>query len=166
MKSNLVLTGMSGAGKSTLGVLLAKALGLDFVDTDIEIQNREGRLLQEIIDADGVEPFLEIEERIVSSLRIRGSVVATGGSVVYSEKIMSALSADGRIIYLSVPFDELMGRLQDITTRGIVIKNGSTLRDVYDERLPLYEKYADLVFDCSGKGIEQCVAGLVAAAGD
>ncbi len=166
MKSNLVLTGMSGAGKSTLGVLLAKALGLDFVDTDIEIQNREGRLLQEIIDADGVEPFLEIEERIVSSLRIRGSVVATGGSVVYSEKIMSALSADGRIIYLSVPFDELMGRLKDITTRGIVIKNGSTLRDVYDERLPLYEKYADLVFDCSGKGIEQCVAGLVAAAGD
>ena len=161
-KENIILTGMSGAGKSTLGVLLAKALGMDFVDTDILIQQREKRLLQEIIDADGIETFLKIEETIVSGLSAQRSVVATGGSVVYSEKAMAALKQSGRIIFLNVPFDELQKRLGNITTRGIVIRKGESLRGVYDERLPLYRKYAELTVDCSGPDIEACVAELTA----
>lgn len=154
---NVILIGMSGAGKSTLGVLLAKALGMDFVDTDIALQQRQGRKLQEIIDADGVDAFLRIEEDVVSSLRLTGSVVATGGSVVYSEKAMAALKNGGLAVYLHVDYPELVRRLGNITTRGIVIKSGCTLEDVYTERLPLYRRYADLTVECTGKGIEECV---------
>ncbi len=158
---NIILIGMSGAGKSTLGVLLAKALGMDFVDTDILIQQRAGRLLQEIIDQDGVEPFLKLEEAVVSSLDMQGSVIATGGSVVYSEKAMEAIKKSGRAVYLDVPFNELEARLGSITTRGIVMKKGENLRDVYNERLPLYQKYADLTIDCAGSDIEQCVSEII-----
>lgn len=158
---NIILIGMSGAGKSTLGVLLAKALGMDFVDTDILIQQRAERLLQKIIDQDGIGLFLKLEEAVVSALDIQGSVIATGGSVVYSEKAMAAIKKSGRAVYLDVSFDELEARLGSITTRGIVMKKGESLRDVYDERLPLYRKYADLTIDCTGSDIEQCVAEIV-----
>ena len=161
MKNNVVLIGMSGAGKSTLGVLLAKAIGKDFYDTDIAIQQKEGRLLQDIIDTDGVDYFMHMEESVVSALSFQNSVVATGGSVVYSEKTMAALKEDAVAVYLYVPYEELAARVKNISTRGIVMRSGSTYEDVYNERLPLYEKYADITVDCSAMDIEQCVSKIV-----
>ncbi|MBR2293206.1 MAG: shikimate kinase [Clostridia bacterium] len=158
---NLILIGMSGAGKSTLGVLLAKALGKNFFDTDLLIQQSEGRLLQQIIDGQGIDAFLQIEERLVSELAIHGCVIATGGSVVYSEQAMRHLGETGKTVYLKVAYEDLAGRLSNITTRGIVFKGASDLRSVYEERLPLYERYADLTVDCTGKDIESCVGEIV-----
>ena len=147
--NNLLLIGMSGAGKSTLGVLLAKALGKQFVDTDLIIQQKTGKLLQQIIDTEGVQHFLQIEEALLSSLEFQNTVIATGGSVVYSEKAMQALRKNATVIYLSVEFDELEKRLTNITTRGIVFKEKSDLRSVFEERLPLYEHYADKIVSCT-----------------
>lgn len=158
---NIVLVGMSGAGKSTLGVLLAKALRMNFVDTDIVLQQREGRKLQEIIDEDGIKRFLEIEEDVIYNLNAGNSVVSTGGSVVYSEKAMKALKHDGKIVYLHVPYEEIEERLGNIEGRGIVVKNGFTLRDVYEERVPLYNMYSDIVYDCSEKDIKNCLSDIV-----
>jgi shikimate kinase len=160
---NIVLIGMSGAGKSTLGVLLAKALGMDFVDTDIVIQRREGKRLQDIINAEGIGRFHGIEEDTVSGLLADNCVVATGGSVVYSERAMQALKKNGTVVYLHVGFEEIEARLQNIKTRGIVMKAGSSLRDVYEERLPLYRKYADVTVDCTGRGVENSVGEIIKA---
>ena len=160
-KDNLILIGMSGAGKSTLGVLLAKSLGRNFFDTDLLIQQREGKLLQRILDEDGIGYFLRAEERAIRSLRLRGCVIATGGSVVYSHAAMSHLSSCGRVIYLKVDYEELSARLSNIKNRGIVFKGASDLRSVYEERLPLYEKYADLTVDCTGRDVESCVEALI-----
>jgi shikimate kinase len=158
---NIVLIGMSGAGKSTIGVLLAKALGMDYVDTDIVIQQQEGRLLQEIIDNDGIEKFMEVEEKTVSELQLKNCIISTGGSVIYSEKAMNVLKQEGQIIYLHVPFEEIKRRLINIKTRGIVIKKGNSLKDVYEERAPLYTKYSDKTLDCSNKDIEHCVKEMI-----
>jgi len=158
---NIVLIGMSGAGKSTLGVLLAKALGMDFVDTDIVIQQHEGRLLQDIIDQDGNERFMEIEEKIVSELQLKNCIISTGGSVIYSEKAMIVLKQGGHIVYLHVPYEEIEKRLINITTRGIVMKKGNNLKDVYEERVPLYMKYSDSTLNCSNKNIERCVGEII-----
>ena len=160
-KDNVILIGMSGAGKSTLGVLLAKAIGKAFTDTDIAIQQKEGRLLQEIIDADGIEYFMQVEEDVVSNLKFENSVIATGGSVVYSDKIMTSLKETAVSVYLYVPYNELAARVKNISTRGIVMRHGSTYEDVYNERLPLYKKYADITVDCSKMSIEQCVEQIV-----
>lgn len=157
---NIVLIGMSGAGKSTLGVLLAKAMGMGFIDTDILIQQKENRKLQEIIDKDGTEYFLKAEEEVLLTLQADNCVIATGGSAVYSEKGMAALLQNGEAVYLEVPFDELEKRLVNITTRGIVIKNGKTLRELFEEREPLYEKYSGIKLLCAGKTIEECVEEL------
>jgi len=158
---NIVLIGMPGAGKSTLGVLLAKALGMDYVDTDIVIQQHEGRLLQDIIDKDGIDDFMKIEERIVSDLKLHNCVIATGGSLIFSEKAITALKQGGKIFYLHVPYEEIEKRLKNIKTRGIVIKPGNSLKDVYEERVPLYTKYADKTVDCSNKPIEDCVSEIM-----
>lgn len=158
---NIVLVGMSGAGKSTLGVLLAKALGMDYVDTDIVIQQHEGRLLQDIIDNDGIEKFMEVEENLVSELQLKNCIISTGGSVIYSEKAMNVLKQDGQVIYLHVPYEEIKRRLINITTRGIVIKKGNSLKDVYEERVPLYIKYSDITLDCLNKEIEHCVSEII-----
>lgn len=160
-KENIILIGMSGAGKSTLGVLLAKALGKDFTDTDIILQQREGRLLQEIIDTDGIEYFMKVEEEVVSSLSFKNSVIATGGSVVYSDKIMKSLKKDAVSVYLYVPYEELAARVKNISTRGIVMRCGNTYEDVYNERLPLYKQYADITVNCSAMDIESCVAQII-----
>lgn len=159
---NIVLIGMSGAGKSTLGVLRAKALGMDFVDTDIVIQQNQGTLLQDIIDNDGIEKFLEIEEKVVSALQLNNSIISTGGSVIYSETAMDILGQISQIIYLHVPYEEIKRRLINITTRGIVIRKGSSLKDVYEERVPLYKKYSTMTIDCSNKDIEQCISEMIA----
>ncbi|MEF2246485.1 shikimate kinase [Paenibacillus sp. IITD108] len=158
---NIVLVGMSGAGKSTLGVLLAKALGMDYVDTDIVIEQREGKLLQEIIENDGIDKFLRIEEKAVLELQLENCVIATGGSVIYSEKAMNVLKQGSKVIYLHVQYEEIKRRLINVTTRGIVIKKGNDLKDVYEERVPLYIKYSDKTHDCSNKDIEQCVNEII-----
>lgn len=165
MNANIILIGMSGAGKSTLGVLLAKALGMNFVDTDILIQQREGRILQQIIDTDGIERFLEIEEEVLCAFSEENCVVATGGSAVYSENAMRALSENARVVYLALGYDEVAARLTNITTRGIVMRKGGTLRDVFDERVPLYERYADITIDCTDTQIEECVEKIIKALG-
>ena len=154
---------MSGAGKSTLGVLLAKALGQHFIDTDIIIQQHTGKLLQDIIDSEGSEQFLQMEEEIVSSLSLQNTVIATGGSVVYSEKAMQVLKQNGIAVYLSVEYEDLAKRISNITTRGIVFKGSNDLRAVYEERLPLYEKYADITVDSTNHDIESSVAKIIKA---
>ncbi len=162
---NVVLIGMPGSGKSTLGVLLAKVLGLRFVDADLVIQEREGRLLQEIIDADGIDGFLRVEEEVLASLDEEDAVIATGGSAIYSEKAMEALKKHGTAVYLRVPYPEIERRITNISTRGIVLREGKTLRDTYDERIPLYERWADLTVDCDGHEMEDSLAAVVAALG-
>ena len=158
---NIVLIGMPGSGKSTLGVLLAKALGLGFLDTDIVIQQREGRMLQDIIDRDGTDAFLLCEERAICSVEPHGCVVATGGSAVYSAKAMEHLGRTGLVVYLRTPYEEISRRLRDISTRGVVLKNGATLRQTYYERAPLYEKYAHLAVDCSEESLETTLNEMV-----
>jgi shikimate kinase len=160
---NVILIGMSGAGKSTLGVLLAKALGKNFLDTDLLIQQRTGRLLQEILDEEGAERFIEIERETVESVSVENTVIATGGSVVYSEAGMRALKAGGVAVYLAVDYEELASRLSNITTRGIVFKNASDLRGVYLERLPLYARYADVTVNCTGRDVEGSVGAILCA---
>lgn len=158
---NVVLIGMSGAGKSTLGVLLAKTLGLQFTDTDLLIQQKTGKLLQQIIDGDGIDRFLQIEEEVISSLEVTQCVIATGGSVVYSEKAMAHLKKNALTVYLYADYEEICGRLSNIKTRGIVFKGKNDLHAVYNERLPLYERYADLRIDCTASEIEASVERIV-----
>lgn len=162
-KSNVVLIGMSGAGKSTLGVLLAKAMGKSFVDTDLLIQQREGKLLQQIIDEQGSEYFMALEEEVIASLEAENCVIATGGSVVYSERGMAHLKERGFTVYLQVDNEELLGRLSNIRTRGIVFRGSGDFRAVYEERKPLYEAYADLTVNCSQSTVEESVEKILDA---
>ena len=146
------LIGLPGSGKSTVGVLLAKAVGYGFVESDLVVQAREGRLLSRIIAEEGVENFLRIEEKINSELCTDRCVIATGGSVIYGPKAMAHLKAIGRIVYLKLSYPELESRLSDLEGRGVAIKEGYTLKDLY-ARVPLYEKYADVVAELDGKDI-------------
>jgi len=158
---NIVLIGMPGAGKSTVGVVLAKAAQMQFCDTDLLIQQDQGLALQDIITEYGLEKFLEIEEKVVSRLNITKSVVATGGSVVYSNKAMSNLKAIGEIVYLQLPYEEILKRINNITTRGIAMGPGQKLYDLYMQRIPLYEKYAEITVDCFEKDLEQVVEEIL-----
>ncbi|MGB9175121.1 MAG: shikimate kinase [Methanoregula sp.] len=158
---NIILIGMPGAGKSTVGVILAKTLGMHFIDTDIVIQQHAGRLLQAMIDEEGPDAFLEIEEKTILSHHFLNSVLATGGSVVFSERAMAHLKSDGIVMYLSVSFEEMARRLDNITTRGIVLVAGQSLRDMYTQRIPLYEKYADITIDCSDDDFETVVGKIM-----
>ncbi len=161
--SNIVLIGMPGAGKSTVGVVLAKTLGMQFVDTDILIQERTGRMLQEILDADGPDAFKRIEEETILSLQPHRAVIATGGSVVYSKDAMAHLKSGGVVVYLEISYAEMERRIKNITTRGILLLPGQSLRGMYDERVLLYEKYADLTVACSGEDLESVVQRMVEA---
>lgn len=154
---------MPGAGKSTIGVLLAKALSRDFVDTDLLIQAAEGRGLQEMIDSDGLDDFLAIEERHILALNAHGAVIATGGSVVYSEEAMRHLKLNGTVVYLQMPLSDLEARITDMDSRGVVIAPWQSLTDLYHERLPLYEHFADITIDCAGLSHGQMVAQLMSA---
>lgn len=147
---NVVLIGMPGSGKSTVGVLLAKALGYDFLDVDLVIQKREHALLQDILDRRGLDAFLQAEEDAVCSVSCENTVIAPGGSAVCREKAARHLKALGPVVYLKVPLAELSGRIQNLSTRGIAMEPGQTLADVMAYRAPLYDKYADLVIDCGG----------------
>lgn len=161
MNSNIILIGMPGSGKSTCGVLAAKALLKNFFDTDLLLQNLEGKRLQSIIDENGIDYFNEAEEKAILSLDIQGTVIATGGSVVYSERAMEHLKRLGKVIYLHLSYDNMEKRLSNITTRGVVLKKGHTLRDMYNERLGLYERYADEVLNCDGLTVEEAVELIV-----
>jgi len=161
----VVLIGMPGAGKSVIGVLLAKCLGLRFVDTDLLIQEAEGRLLQDILETDGVEAFLRIEERVLCGLPASGSVISTGGSAVYSETAMKYLRSLGKTVYLELPCAELEKRVKNITTRGIVIREGQSLAGLCVEREPLYARYADVTVNCSGRTVEETLGDVLSALG-
>ncbi|HOP75383.1 MAG TPA: shikimate kinase [Bacillota bacterium] len=160
---NIVLIGMPGAGKSTVGVLLAKSLGMAFDDTDLLIQQQDGRLLQAIINEEGVQRFLEIEADVVSSLQRKDTVIATGGSVVYSDRAMHHLKENGLVIYLRIGFEELEKRLTNMATRGIAIGSHQSLYSLYCERIPLYEKYADIIIDSSSQSVEETLKRILEA---
>lgn len=161
MKDNIVLIGMPGVGKSTVGVILAKMIGYQFIDADLLIQKQEGKLLHEIIAEKGTDGFIEIEERVNASIEASHTIIATGGSVVYGKKAMEHLSRIGTVVYLKVPYDTLEKRLEDIKGRGVVLKEGQTFRTLYDERTPLYEKYADIEISEDDLNVEQTVEKLL-----
>ena len=160
MKNNIVLIGMPGVGKSTIGVILAKILGYKFIDADIVIQQEEGKLLKEIIEEQGVEGFIQVENRINASIQCDKSVIATGGSVVYGKEAMEHLKSIGRVVYLKVDYDTINNRLGNLKGRGVVLRNGQNLLDLYKERVPLYEKYADITVEETGLTIEETIEKL------
>ena len=145
-RSNIVLIGMPGAGKSTLGIVLAKILNYNFIDADLVIQNQCDRTLQKIIDGLGPEGFIQVENQILSDLQAQRSIISTGGSAVYSDEAMKHLGQIGTIVYLKISYEELVRRLSDLQERGVVLKGGigMSLRELYDERKPLYEQYAEI----------------------
>lgn len=160
-KNNIILIGMPGVGKSTVGVILAKVLGYQFVDSDLIIQEKQGKLLREIIEEVGTEGFIEVENRINSQIKTEYSVIATGGSAVYGKEAMKHFKEMGKVIYLKLPYDVLKRRLSDIKDRGVVLKEGQTLRDLYEERVPLYEKYADFIIDEYQLDAEQTIEKIM-----
>lgn len=151
------MIGMPGAGKSTVGVVLAKKLGYAFVDADLLIQSREGKLLHEIISERGVEGFWEVEESVGESIEEQRTVIATGGSAVYGSKAMTHYKQIGTIVYLSLPLGGIRERLGDLYERGVTLREGQDLAGLYEERVPLYEKYADYTVDCAGLSIREIV---------
>ena len=158
---NIVLTGMPGAGKSTIGVLLAKALGMSFLDTDLVIQEKEGCLLQEIINTRGVSGFIAVESSIIQQIEADHCVIATGGSAIYDPKAVKHLQSMGRLYYLKLPYAEIEGRIRNMASRGIAIEKGQRLIGLYRGRTQLYEQYADMIVDCAGLSIEETVQKMI-----
>ena len=159
--NNITLIGMPGVGKSTIGVVLAKVLGYQFLDSDLLIQKQERRRLREIIEEEGYMGFKEIENRVNASIDVNHTVIATGGSVVYCEEAMNHLRSIGTVVYLKLSLDSLAKRLGNLQCRGVLLKDGQTLKDLYEERTPLYEKYADVVLDEEGKDLEESLHDLL-----
>lgn len=159
---NIVLIGMPGCGKSTLGVLLAKTLGAEFIDTDLIIQKKTGRLLHKIVAEDGKEAFLDIERDAILTLTGESNtVIATGGSAVLRAEAMEHLKKNGIVVYLSLPYMAVSKRIRNIKTRGIAFGEGETLRDIYNQRIPYYESYADITLKCDYGTAEKNVTKLV-----
>ena len=156
---NIVLIGMPGSGKSTVGVVLAKTLGLRFLDVDLLIQEREGALLQELIDTQGVERFLDLERDAIQSLACRRTVIAPGGSCVCREESIAHMRRLGTVVYLKLSLEEVEGRIHNMASRGIALSPGQTLADVYQHRTPLYERCAHITVPAGG----QSLAGTVDA---
>lgn len=156
-KSNLVLIGMPGVGKSTIGVVLAKHLGLNFIDTDLLLQSRAGCRLQQIISERGLNTFLELEEKVILDLKEQRSVIATGGSVIYSPFAMDALRENGHLIYMKISLPQLQQRIDDMGKRGVVIEQNQSFADLYNSRTRLYEQYAELTVDCDNQTANQVV---------
>ena len=161
---NIILIGMAGCGKSTLGVLIAKALGYGFLDADLVIQKREEKLLQEIINEKGLDYFKKAENSALCSIECEDTVIATGGSAIYYPEAMEHLKEIGKVVWLYLPFPTIEKRIKNIKTRGIAIAPGQTLLDVYNEREPLYKKYADITIMCRG-GVEDNVAQILRVLG-
>ena len=159
-RDNIVLIGMPGVGRSTIGVVLAKVLGYQFVDADLLIQEAEGKLLSELIEENGTDGFIEIENRVNSQIQTHRSVIATGGSVVYGKEAMEHLKSIGTVVYLKQNLRVLQRRLRNLKGRGVVLKEGQTLVDLYKERTVLYEKYADITVDQYKQSIEQTLKAV------
>ncbi len=159
--NNLVLIGMPGAGKSTIGVVLAKTLGMSFIDTDLLIQQNTKMLLQNIIINRGLDEFLSIESDVISNLNASNSVIATGGSVISSADSISHLKENGILIYLQLRYEEIESRIKNISTRGIARNEDQTLLDIYNERIPLYEKYSDIVINCTNRDVEEIISTII-----
>ena len=157
---NIVLIGMPSCGKSTMGVLLAKNLGYKFLDSDLLIQEREGKLLHELISEFGNEKFIEIENSATMSIDVDNTVISTGGSVVYCDGAMRHLASIGKIVYIKISYETLADRLGDYTHRGVVMPAGYTLLDMYNERSALYEKYADHTFDSDNMTVTETLDAL------
>ena len=164
-KSNIVLIGMPGAGKSTLGVVLAKILGMDFVDGDILIQNQAGNTLQKIIDAQGVDGFLQVENDVLAAVDVQNTVIYTGGSAIYSDEAMRHLTEIGTVVYLDVSLEELRSRLGSLHERGVVMRKGvsMSLDEIFEERGPLYRKYAEVTLQTNGLTVREATRKLVDA---
>lgn len=160
-KRNITLIGMPAAGKSIIGVLLAKRLGYQFIDTDLVIQEEEGKLLKEIIAESGVDGFAEVENRVNSHVEADHAVISPGGSVIYGKEAMEHLKEISTVVYLKLSYETLESRLGNLKERGVTIREGMTLRDLYNERVPLYEKYADLTLDEGHKNAGACVDALL-----
>lgn len=155
MKNNITLIGMPGAGKSTIGVVLAKIMGYKFIDSDLVMQEREGKLLHEIISEKGREGFIAFEDEVNAAIDISEAVLATGGSAVYGEQAMKHLREISEVIYIKLSYEKIAMRLGDLEERGVVLKNGETLFDLYNSRCSLYEKYADYTVDAENKDIRE-----------
>lgn len=156
-KDNIILIGMPGVGKSTVGVVLAKKLGYAFVDSDLVIQSREGKLLHEIIEEQGIEGFWAVEEEVNASIDAHRTVIATGGSAVYGRRAMEHLQQIGVVVYLKLSCAAIADRLGDLSERGVTLKEGQGLAELYSERVPMYEQYADVTIDCEELLIREIV---------
>jgi len=152
---NIILIGMPGCGKSTVGVLLAKILGYRFLDTDLLIQEKANRRLFEILRDDGNEAFSSLENEVLCSLSAEKTVIATGGSAVLCSEGMEHIKKLGRVVYLKLPLCEIEKRVNNLETRGVLMKAGQTLKDIFYERAPFYEKYADIIFDSENLGLSE-----------
>ena len=157
MKENIVLIGMPGVGKSTVGVILAKLMGYQFIDADLVIQDRENKLLKEIIAEKGIDGFIQVENDVNKSLNNKKAIISTGGSVVYGREAMEHLSEIATVVYLELDLANLKKRLGNLKNRGVVLRDGQTLDDLFNERVPLYEKYADVVVNESNINVEETV---------
>ena len=160
---NIVLIGMPGAGKSTIGVVLAKILGYEFIDSDLLIQKQEGKVLHQLIQALGNEGFLALENQVNRDIHVSNCLISNGGSAVYGHEAMESLGKDGIIVYIQLSYETLKSRLGDLNKRGVVLKKGTTLYDLYKERCPLYEKYADITVNVDNMTIEQAIEAMRAA---
>lgn len=162
---NIVLIGMPGAGKSTLGVVLAKILNYDFLDVDLVIQNKHGKTLQTLINEYGPQGFLDVENQDLQEINVHRTIIATGGSAVYSDRAMEHLRSIGTVVYLQISYKELANRLGDLQERGVVMKGGMgmSLADLYEERLPLYEKWADITVDVEKTSITKAAKKVAGA---
>ena len=163
---NIILIGMPAVGKSTVGVVIAKRLGYRFIDTDLLIQEEEGKLLREIIEENGPEGFLEIEDKINSRVNVKKTVVSPGGSVVYCENAMRHYKEIGKVVYLQASFETINKRLRNARKRGVVLKDGQSLKDLYDERVALFEKYADITICEDGLRLEETIDKVLEALGE
>lgn len=162
-KENITLIGMPGVGKSTIGVILAKIIGYEFIDSDIVIQKQEGKLLKDIIAEVGSEGFLKIENRVHTDMNVSHSIISPGGSICYCTEGLEHLRDISTVVYLKLDYEELAQRLGNLTARGVVLKDGQTLLDLYKERTPLYEKYAHVVINETGLQVEETLQAVIDA---
>ena len=157
---NITLIGMPGAGKSTVGVVLAKRMGMDFIDTDLIIQKEYNKTLSEIIDAKGIEGFKKVENDVISKLELDNTIIATGGSAVYGKEAMKHLRDISKVVYIELTEESIEDRLGDLNERGVVLEDGETLQELYDERIPLYKKYAHIIVNADDMVLREVVKNI------
>lgn len=157
---NITLIGMPGAGKSTVGVVLAKRMGMDFIDTDLIIQKEYNKTLSEIINEKGIEGFKKVENDVISKLELDNTIIATGGSAVYGKEAMKHLRDISKVVYIELTEENIEDRLGDLNERGVVLEDGETLQELYDERIPLYKKYAHIIVNADDMVLREVVKNI------